>query len=345
MIRYLFSLFSRFRGHRSDSMRNMFLLMAALVAYATSGYMYFELPADPKLTWIDAFWWSIVTMTTVGYGDFFPSSLWGRVLVGFPTMILGVGMLGYILSIAATTLMETRMRKAKGMSSIHFTGHILVCNAGRLDRNLEIIQEVRRDSATADAEIVFVDDTLDELPAEMQKQGIHFVRGDPAREDVLLQANIMESRAVLVQAAHTDPAISDVVNLKIVLTAENISRDIVTIAECMDPANEEYLIRAGCDSVVCISGLTGQMMVQELQDPGVGSIISELTSNIHGKQFYLVDLPKDWDTYRHVLDKYRDGKTLPVGIRRNTGNIILPEADFKLEPGDRIILVSSGRPD
>ena len=91
------------------------LLFVTLMLYSTTGYMYFELPENPDLTWVDAFWWSIVTMTTVGYGDFFPVSIWGRILIGFPTMLLGVGILGYMLSLVATAMLESKMLEANGI--------------------------------------------------------------------------------------------------------------------------------------------------------------------------------------------------------------------------------------
>ena len=81
------------------------ILFLALVLYSATGYLYFELSGNPELTWGDAFWWSVVTMTTVGYGDFFPSTTLGRMLVGVPTMLMGIGILGYILSVTATAML------------------------------------------------------------------------------------------------------------------------------------------------------------------------------------------------------------------------------------------------
>ena len=117
-----------------------------LVLFSTSGYIYFERPANPDLKWIDAFWWSIVTMTTVGYGDFFPSTTAGRLLVGLPTMLLGISMLGFILSLIASAMIETKMKEAQGMKDIKLTGHIVVCGFGNLSRIRKLIGEIHQDA-------------------------------------------------------------------------------------------------------------------------------------------------------------------------------------------------------
>jgi voltage-gated potassium channel len=321
------------------------LLFIALVLYSATGYMYFELPENPDLQWADAFWWTIVTMTTVGYGDLFPTTLAGRVLVGFPTMLLGVGILGYMLSLVATAMLESKIMEAKGMKTVHCTGHIVICNFVSAKKTGELIHELGRDRSTSDAEIVIIDADIDELPSDIVSETTHFVKGDPAREDILTRANVRESRAVIVQADPCRPGSSDNTNLKVGLTIENIDQAIHTVIECLDPENVVYFKRANCDSVVCIASLTGQMMVQELQDPGIGTVVSELTSNAHGKQLYIQDIKMPCADYAALTRRYGgDEVCMLLGVRRGGENLLLPADTFPITDGDEAILIAAGRP-
>ena len=318
------------------------MLFVALLAYATAGYMYFEFTENPDLTWSDAFWWAIVTMTTVGYGDFFPSTFGGRWFVGVPTMMLGIGLLGYILSLIATVMLESKSLEIKGMKNVDCVDHVVICEFGSENELLKLVEEIRQDKITRDCEIVVIDDQIEELPGRLQQPKLFFVRGDAAQEETLQQANVSDARAIIIQAsAHSG---SDDRNLKIALAARTFSPNSVLIAECTDPANERFFRQANCNSVLCVSTLSEQMLVQELLSPGVGEVVAQLTSNEHGKQFYITDLPEDYENYRAARKANSKPGRVPVGIQRDGHSNLLPEDEFKIQLGDRLILIASSRP-
>jgi len=343
MINLMFHVYHRLNKVFRARGLQMVLLFVVLVFYSATGYMYFELPDNPDLTGIDALWWALVTMTTVGYGDLFPVTLWGRILVGFPAMLLGVGVLGYMLSLVATAMLESKIMETKGMKDVLYANHIIICNFVDLEKILKLIDELRKDQSTQGSEIVLIDETLDELPAELLEQEVHFVKGDPSREAILAKANVKESKSVLIQANTHSRADSDNRNLKIVLTVESISRSINTVVECLDPENQIYFKRAHCDAIVCISSLAGQMMVQELQDPGVSDVVAELTSNAHGKQFYVIAISGGERDFKTLCVEYESNDTKIIGIRRNDQNHLLPETDFVVQEGDQAIVIATQR--
>jgi voltage-gated potassium channel len=320
------------------------IFFVSIFVYSTTGYMYFEVAAKPGLTWTDAAWWSVVTMTTVGYGDYFPESAAGRMLVGVPTMLLGVSILGYLLSLLATAIMESRLKEIQGMTQMRFSDHLVVCRYNGLGATLKLLEELRSDPTTREAKIVLIDEGLEEIPAELRARDVHFVRGDPSRQTVLEQANFGEARVVLIQSDGDDLPHSDEKNLAVALTVERLHPEVFTVVHCVDPERAVFFERAGCDSVVCPESLSSQLVVQELQDPGVHEVVAELTSNAEGKQFYIVDAPAGAKTAADLAATCAKIGAAFVGLRRGAENLLMPDAGTPLEKGDRAVIIARERP-
>ncbi len=344
MMYWLMLLFKRFRPLRGSQALRVSILFSVLLLYAAAGYRYFEGRVTPDLSWADSVWWAIVTMTTVGYGDMFPTTTAGRFLVGFPTMLLGISILGYVLSVLAAAMIESRMKELKGMKQIEARNHVIICNYISQDRIAKLICEIHQDASTADAHVVVIDPVLDELPLALQSEHTHFVKGQPMRESVLATANTAEAKAIIIQADPDNPVSSDNENLRTALTLKEVAPDRFVCVECTNPENVVYFERAGCDSVVCIASLASQMVVQELQDPGVAAVVSDLTSNTLGNQFYILDIAANCTDFGRVREHYTNEKTLVIGLRRGRETLMLPAPSFPVEAGDRVVLIAATRP-
>ncbi|MBN2725343.1 MAG: potassium channel protein [Deltaproteobacteria bacterium] len=343
MIKYLFHFLSYAReGVRRPWFVTTFFLIS-LIIYSSTGFLYYELPVKPDLKWIDSLWWSLVTMTTVGYGDYFPSTFEGRVFIGVPTMLLGVGVLGYMLSLAASKIVESKIREMKGMKQIVFKNHIIICNYNNFGETMKLVSEIRQDLKTKNSDIVLIDESLEQLPEELSQLRVFFVRGDLSREATLIKANYKESSGIIINAITSDIKNSDLRNLAIVLTIERTSPECFTVVHCINPENEIFFKRAGCDSIVSISSLSSQMMIQEVLDPGVHSVITELTSNEYGNQIYIIK-PPEITTFGEIRDNVEEKGLAVIGIRRDEKNIFAPQGSFKLDENDRLIVVGSHRP-
>jgi len=349
VIRLLFKFIKITRNTFDDRWGVIFLFLFSMLVYATSGFMYFEHEAYPKnndgaiLTWEDAIWWAIVSMTTVGYGDYFPTTTLGRLLVGLPTMLIGVAILGYILSALAAILMENKLKELKGMSTSELGKHIIICRFFGLTSSMQLIQEIRQDSQTEETPIIIIDENLNELPRELAELDVTFIKGDPASDSVLERANLAEAESVILQAELADTENSDLKNLAIALNIEKQHPEINTVVHCLNPDNIRLFERCGCDSVVCIIKLVNQVIVQELQDSGVHKMVSELTSNTFGKQFYVTDIPSGSSTFGDVKTAMEKNDSLAIGIRRAGQNIMAPKGTFGIESADQVISIGSTR--
>ncbi len=171
---------------------------------------------------------------------------------------------------------------------------------------------------------------------------MHFVRGDPAREPVLEQAAFRKARYLLVQLDPHDPAGSDDRNLKVVLTVERLHPEIRSIVHCRDPENVLFFQRAGADSVICTEALSSQLMVQEMQDPGVHAVLAELSANSTGKQCFIVPAPTGVGRFDGLKSVFPDAVVL--GLRRGHQSLLAPGDLAPVLAGDEVILVATSRP-
>lgn len=344
MLRILFEYFRRRIRSENENFK-VAVAVLAILCYSTSGYMFFEIEAKPDLGWADAVWWSFVTMTTVGYGDFFPETPGGRFLVGLPTMIFGISILGYLLSAVATRLIEAKSKELKGMKQITDRDHILLVHFSNLEWVEQLIDELKTDPSTAEKTIVLVDADLDEIPPELDERNVRFVRGHPARKKTLELANAAEaSHAIILSKDRKDPR-SDDLSLAVAMSIERLHPDVHTVAEAVQPESIEILRRTGCDSVVCASKFSTSLLVQELLDPGVQQVVAELTSVRKGQQIFVLPIRamRNW-TLDELRNWLAERSFLFLGLKKGRRMLLNPEEDTEVAEGDQAVFIGATRP-
>jgi voltage-gated potassium channel len=313
--------------------------------YSASGFLFFERSNQPDLGWAEAIWWALVTMTTVGYGDYFPSSSGGRYLVAMPAMVVGIGVLGFIISEVSAKLVDSRSKRARGMSQFHIKQHILIIHYSGYELIKKLIGELRSDHSTKNQPICILDEHLTELPADLARMGILFIQGNPTHKNTLTRACAQEASHAVILAK--DPAVpqSDDTTLTTVLVLKNHAPNVFAIVELLDPEKSQPVTLAGANSVVCLTDLSGNLLIQELQDPGVKNIVSTLTSNRTGEQFYLTTIQSSVEkTYRDLVLWNLDRGYSVLGYKRGDEMVLSPLPETLIQNGDMAILVGKERP-
>jgi voltage-gated potassium channel len=339
-----FRLFSLAVRH-PPAMLRVALMLVAILLYGSTGFVYFEGPARPDLRISDGFWYSLATVTTVGYGDLAPDTLGGRVVIALPLMVVGISLLGYVLSVSASTLVQSKAKELHGMTDHRLSGHLIIFNFPSVAKVERLLEEIAADREfSAGRKVLLVDENLVELPAELERRDVLFVRGNPTREETLQRASVDHATHAVVLAQKPGDPHSDDLNVAVTLAIESKRRKLFTVVECIDYETEELLRKAGCDRVVCTSRFDAHFLSHELLSPGVQDVVEKLTSNLRGQRLHVTPFDsKQSSAFSAVADRCRGRGHLLIGVKRDGAPQLNLAPEFVIEPGDRLITIGTER--
>ncbi|MFQ6605040.1 MAG: potassium channel family protein [Fidelibacterota bacterium] len=256
------------------------------------------------------FWWAIVTMTTVGYGDFYPVTLPGRV-VAFLIMFAGISLVSMLTATISSIFVAQRIREGKGLENVTTKKHIIICgwndNADQIMESLEYLVEER----SLDVVLInqLAEDQISHIRTHFRKLDIHWVAGDFTNETILERANLSEAAAVMIIPNLIDTSITspDEKTILATLTIKSIEPNLRVVAYITDPGNMTHLKRANADEVVLSDDFSSFMVAAHVVDPGIPQVVAKLMDNRSPSRFKRVPIPSEFvgKTFTDLFDHFR----------------------------------------
>ncbi len=210
--------------------------------------------------WFDAFYMTLTTMTTIGYGEIHPLSHAGRIFNSI-LIVMAVFSGGVTIATFSQSLLQFEFGKAFGRRRMErelakLSGHYIICGTGRVGRT------VARELRARDQSVVFIEKNPERAEWAVN-ENIPVVLGSASSEEILKRAHIDTAKG-LVAAVDTDPE-----NLYIVLTARGFRSDLKIIARASEEEATSKLLRAGASQVLSPYYFVGNRIAQLLLRPNV----------------------------------------------------------------------------
>ncbi len=276
----------------------------------------------------DAIWWTFVTATTVGYGDYYPRSNAGR-LSGILLMFFGIVMAGVVTGNIASALVEKQLKEGRGLKDIRLKNHFIICGWKRgMPEILNHIMEKNRSFLASEYVLINTADPaeIDNLRSDARFAPINYIHGDYIDERVLNRANLKEAARVIVFADRLiQGSIQEVDSRTVmtVITIKSISKTIYTCAELLDEKFERYLRFSNCDEIIMSSEYNRSIIANASAGSGISQVISELLSVNADVSIGTQEIPARFTgkTFGELFDFYlARNRTILIGILENTGN-------------------------
>jgi voltage-gated potassium channel len=310
-------------------LRSTVLVLSVLVV-GTIGYVLID-----DAGFLDAFYMTAITVTTVGYREPFELSTAGRLF----TIILALGGIGVIFAIAtdfARAMLDTDLRRLVGLrrdlSMIKsLSRHIVVCGYGRTGRAVvDVLREHGATFAVVEVETARC--------AQLEELRLPVVQGDATQEAVLRAAGVDRAATLIMCLA------DDAHNVYAILLARQLNPQITIIARAVDDGAEERLRLAGADRVLNPYRVGGTRLAITALKPTVvdfveaslmgSSVELELAEVVVGPSSELVG-----KTLAGAEVRQRFG-IIVVALKRGDRSVFNPGPDERIEAGD--VLVALG---
>lgn len=276
--------FRNFRKRRGASLALILLLVLAALLGNSACFYFFEAQAHEGLTWLDAVWYSIVSISTIGYGDYFPQTTGGRLGAFFFIILVGLSAFSGMLGLLVDWMVEMSQRELMGLSTVPCRNHVILVNFPGEARVRQILEELRLDEGRLRRDVVIVSERIERLPFALDN--VFFVHGSPLQEETFRRARLEQASVALVLC--TDPAdlTSDGVVASVVTMIEHLRPDIKTVAECLDERHRVLFESTSCDSIVYSNRVVNHLLVQESCQSGVACLVEKLTDQADGDSLF-----------------------------------------------------------
>lgn len=307
-------------------------LIIIFVLIGTFGFYILEISEQSALgsfTLLDSFYWTMITITTIGFGDIAPLTPGGQALA-IVLAIFGVALISTTFALVSINLIESEFFKKHHMERIvkKMSKIMLIC--GFNDRIRILIEELGHENI----KVVVVNN--EPVPEDWQDEWGAYIQGDPTEDQTLLRAGVERAKKALVSLN------DDGDTLLAILSIQSTNKECYLIAEVCNKTNLKHFQRIKCNQTICQEEILGKFLNIALLLPELVPAYNELIS-MEGCEIYKIDEIKEFidksfeETMNLVKQKY---DALLIGILRKNRSVLNPKFSEKIQEKDVLLVIS-----
>ena len=290
---------------------NVVLLVASILLVLSTSLLIVLVESENFPTFFEGFWWVMTTVTTVGYGDYYPVTMGGRIIALF-LYIFGIGLIGVVIGKVVDGLAMFRRKKEEGDIVYNEMNHYIII--GWSQKAKFAVNEMLQTSNNI--EIVIID-SLEKAP--ILAENIHYIRGQASETATLKKANISKAQSVLIFADDkiNDDQLADGKTLLIASAIESFAPEVHTIVEVMEEEHIKNFEFMQVDEFIVSTETISSLFVRSAFRKGISSVYGQLLRRKYGDDLYYVPLSKEWKTYRDAFNALLEKGATLIADRNN----------------------------
>lgn len=309
------------------------ILLLGVLVFGSAGFIVIE-----DYSFVEAVYMTVITMSTVGFGEIRPLSEPGMIFTAF--LVLGsIGTFTFAVSAGTNYFLDGAYRERlrvkriqRIMKGLH--GHVIVCGYGRVGE--KAVEELR-DHAH---EVVIIESDP-ELVKNLQKKGWRVLSGDATRDENLEDAGIERAKSLIT----TLP--DDAQNLYVVLSAREKRPDLLIISRASQANAVSKLRVAGAQNVIMPDQVGGAHMASLVAIPDVVEFIDHIriqgADAVNLEEISVAQLPEDMQlkTLGELNTKIQVGVNV-IGLKRASGEMVInPAAETQLNQSVKLFVLGT----
>ncbi len=312
----------------NSTARDIAIIITSLVVLSTVStllIMKFE-----HLSFLEALYFVIVTISTVGYGDITPTTTEGRVVSLF-LIVLGVFSVLAIIPVISSYLIQRGISRTLGIAGIkRLKGHAVIFRYNELAE--QAVQELK----SYRIPFIVIEDDNEKL-RKLQELGLNFVAGDATDERILRKASIDAALGIILTSR------DDAENAFVAMAAKELNPSLIAASRLEKPENSRLLKRAGVDYLVDPREAALNLLVKSVLSPYSAEFLDRITifRGISLGQYRVEEAsPLAGKSIAETRLRSRTGASI-VAVWKKDELITSPPADMLLEAGDVLLILGT----